>query len=123
MTRIECLERVLVAATAVLDARTNQRLACGEWDALAAAVCAARSEESVVTQQPVRVVFEDGLILVWDAEGNGVDCHDLNAAAAVEAFAAVARHEAERQIDEWSARYEFDLADVKRRLADYMIKL
>jgi hypothetical protein len=127
MSRTEALEKVLAAAQAVLDARNDQMLTRVEWEALAAAVTDIPSA-TLVQSQPkkrlaVQFVFEEGLMLIWDEAGNGLDCHELRTEAAAEAFYIVARLEAERQIDRWASEYDFDVVAVKKELADYICQL
>lgn len=114
MTRFEALEQVLVAAQAVLEARENQMLTHVEWDALAAAVVSARSGEGPVRKPRVRIVFEDGLMLVMDVQHQGYDCLDLNDCLL---------QEADAQIDRWAGEYAFDVEAAKRGLAAYFPEL
>ena len=78
MTRLAALERVLAAARAVVEARDDQMLTQLEWDALAAAVRGTDDDTPPASKPPVQIVFEDGLMMVLDAENQGYDCLDLD---------------------------------------------
>src|SRR4051794_30159453 len=77
MTRIEQLESVLRAARGVLTARADQMLTQVEWDKLAESVAAVEVAKPLSPLQPVRIVIEDGLMMVMDAGNNGYDCCNL----------------------------------------------
>lgn len=113
MTRQEALEKVLVAAQAVLEAREDEMLTRVEWDALASAVAAAEVSEPA-TSPRVRIVFEDDLMLVMDVEHQGYDCRDLNDCSF---------EEAQAQIDRWAGEYAFDVEAAKRGLVAYYPEL
>lgn len=113
MTRQEILEKVLVAAQAVLEGRADQMLTRVEWDALASAVAAAEVSEPAASPR-VRIVFEDGLMMVMDVEHQGYDCRDLNDCSL---------QEAQAQIDRWASEYEFDVEVAKRGLVAYYPEL
>jgi hypothetical protein len=114
MTRIDTLERVLVAARAVLEARENQMLTRVEWDALAVAVEATRTENRPARKPSVQIVFEDGLMTVMDDRNQGYDCLDLENWSLEDANA---------QIDLWSGEYAFDVEAAQRDLAAYFAEL
>jgi hypothetical protein len=114
MERLQQLEKVLAAAQRVLEAREYEMLTHVEWDALESAVDEATTEATEPSEKiPVQILFEDGMILVWDEDGDGIDCHEIGATDR-------AQSRAERQIDRWARKYEFDVADVKRQLGDYI---
>jgi hypothetical protein len=88
-----------------------------EWEALESAVDEAKTESVEPSDKiPVQVLFEDGMFLVWDEDGDCIDCHELGATDE-------AQSRAERQIDRWARKYQFDIEDVKRQLADYIREL
>jgi hypothetical protein len=115
MERLQQLEKVLAAAQRVLEAREYEMLTHLEWDSLETAVYEAAVEDVTGPSEnvPVQVVFEDGMILVWDEDGDGIDCHEIGATDQ-------AQSRADRQIDRLSRKYKFDVADVKRQLSDYI---
>ena len=117
MERLQLLENVLRAAQRVLEMREYEMLTHHEWDALKSAVAEATTEATEPSEKiPVQILFEDGMILVWDEDGDGIDCHELGPSDQ-------AQSQAERQIDRWARKYEFDAADVKRQLANYIREL
>ena len=117
MERIQQLENVLAAAKRVLEMREYEMLTRVEWDALESAVADATTEAEESSEKiPLQILFEDGMILVWDQDGDGIDCHEIGATDR-------AQSKAERQIDRWARKYEFDVADVKRRLVEYIREL
>ena len=64
-----------------------------------------------MTRQPVRVVFEDGLMLLMDEQNEGYDCVDVCDSSIDDANA---------QIDRWATHYAFDVEAAKRDLATYV---
>jgi hypothetical protein len=114
MERLQQLEKVLHAAERVLEAREYEMLTHVEWESLESAVAEVATEATEPSEKiPVQILFEDGMILVWDEDGDGIDCHEIGATDQ-------AQSRAERQIDRWARKYEFDVEDVKRQLADYI---
>jgi hypothetical protein len=65
-------------------------------------------------QQPVQVVFEDGLMLLMDDRNQGYDCVDVCEASIEDATG---------QIDRWAEQYAFDVEAAKHELAAYLSKL
>src|SRR5688572_10718018 len=117
MERLQQLERVLAAARRVLELREYEMLTHVEWDALESAIADATIEAVEPAEKiPVQILFEDGMILVWDEDGDGIDCHEIGATDQ-------AQSRAQRQIDRWAKKYEFDVANIKRHLADYIREL
>lgn len=64
--------------------------------------------------QPYRIVIEDGLMTVMDANGDGHDCHVLADGSLADANA---------QIDRWAKTYRINVAAAKRDLAAYANEL
>ena len=58
----------------------------------------------------MRIVFEDGLMMVMDDQNQGYDCLDLGDCSL---------DYANGQIDRWAAEYTFDVAAAKHELAEY----
>jgi hypothetical protein len=58
----------------------------------------------------MRIVIEDGLMMVMDDQNQGYDCLDM---------CDCSLEEADAQIDRWAAQYRFDVAVAKRELVEY----
>ena len=72
---------MLAAASKLLEACEYEMLTRVEWDALKLAVDEAATESVEPSDKmPVQILFEDGMILVWDKDGDGIDCHELGGA-------------------------------------------
>lgn len=62
-------------------------------------------------QQPMQVVFEDGLMFLMDDQNQGYDCLDVCDSSIEDATA---------RIDHWALQYAFDVETAKQELAKYL---